>query len=44
MTPPVLGTAETKRATTPELVFTAVRDTLIAHVHGRTTVPPPLHL
>ncbi|MEU6603165.1 ornithine cyclodeaminase family protein [Streptomyces flaveolus] len=44
MTPPVLDTAEIKRATTPELVFTAVRDALIAHAHGRTTVPPPLHL
>lgn len=42
MTPPALGTAEIKRATTPGLVFTAVREALIAH--GRTTVPPPLHL
>ncbi|MEV3927599.1 ornithine cyclodeaminase family protein [Actinomadura coerulea] len=44
MTPLVLDTTAIKRATTPELVFTAVRDALIAHAHGRTTVPPPLHL
>jgi ornithine cyclodeaminase/alanine dehydrogenase-like protein (mu-crystallin family) len=44
MTPPVFDTAAIKRVTTPELVFTAVRDALIAHAHGRTTVPPPLHL
>ncbi|WP_405738835.1 ornithine cyclodeaminase family protein [Streptomyces sp. NBC_01525] len=44
MTPPVLDTTAIKRATTPELVFTAVRDAMIAHAHGRTTVPPPLHL
>ncbi|MEV5204323.1 MULTISPECIES: ornithine cyclodeaminase family protein [unclassified Streptomyces] len=44
MTPLVFDTTAIKRATTPELVFTAVRDALIAHAHGRTTVPPPLHL
>ncbi|GAA2781335.1 ornithine cyclodeaminase family protein [Kitasatospora sp. CM 4170] len=44
MTPPVFDTAAIVRATTPEMVLTAVRDTLIAHAHGRTTVPPPLHL
>ncbi|SEK68412.1 ornithine cyclodeaminase [Nonomuraea pusilla] len=44
MTPPVLGTAAIRRAATPELVLTAVRDALIAHAYGRTTVPPPLHL
>ncbi|MFJ8856029.1 ornithine cyclodeaminase family protein [Streptomyces sp. NPDC102437] len=44
MTPPVFDTAAIKGVTTPELVFTAVRDALIAHGHGRTTVPPPLHL
>ncbi len=44
MTPPVFGTSEITRATTPDLVVTAVRDALIAHAHGRTTVPPPLHL
>ncbi|MFJ3934514.1 ornithine cyclodeaminase family protein [Streptomyces sp. NPDC090029] len=44
MTPPVFGTAAIKRATTPELALTTVRDALIAHAHGRTTVPPPLHL
>ncbi|MCX4967212.1 ornithine cyclodeaminase family protein [Streptomyces sp. NBC_00654] len=44
MTPLVFDTSAIKRATTPELVFAAVRDALIAHAHGRTTVPPPLHL
>ncbi|MEV3927438.1 ornithine cyclodeaminase family protein [Actinomadura coerulea] len=44
MTLLVLDTIAIKRATTPELVFTAVRDALIAHAHGRTTVPSPLHL
>ncbi|MFJ2808059.1 ornithine cyclodeaminase family protein [Kitasatospora sp. NPDC087271] len=44
MTPPVLGAVEIKRAVTPEVVFAAVRDALIAHAHGRTAVPTPLHL
>ena len=44
MTPLVFDTSAIKRATTPELVFAAVRDALIAHAHGRTIVPPPLHL
>ncbi|MFF7183090.1 hypothetical protein [Streptomyces sp. NPDC008121] len=44
MTLPVFDTAAIKHATTPKLVFTAVHDALIAHAHGRTTVPPPLHL
>ncbi|WOI61056.1 ornithine cyclodeaminase family protein [Streptomyces fradiae] len=44
MTPRVLDTTAIRRAITPELVLTAVRDALIAHAHGRTTVPPPLHL
>ncbi|MCX4870986.1 ornithine cyclodeaminase family protein [Streptomyces sp. NBC_00257] len=44
MTPLVLDTTAIKHATTPGLVLTAVRDTLIAHAHGRTTVPSPLHL
>ncbi|MFF0630204.1 ornithine cyclodeaminase family protein [Streptomyces sp. NPDC004296] len=44
MTPLVLDTTAIKRATTPELVLTAVRDAMIAHAHGRTTVPAPLHL
>ncbi|GAA3484725.1 ornithine cyclodeaminase family protein [Streptomyces yanii] len=44
MTPLVLDTTAIKRATTPERVLTTVRDALIAHAHGRTTVPPPLHL
>ncbi|MFD4658667.1 ornithine cyclodeaminase family protein [Kitasatospora sp. NPDC058444] len=44
VTPPVLDTAAIRRAATPELVLTAVRDALIAHAHGRTTVPPPVHL
>lgn len=28
----------------PDLVFTAVREALIAHAEGRTAVPPPMHL
>ncbi|MEU5211599.1 ornithine cyclodeaminase family protein [Streptomyces sp. NPDC020742] len=44
MTPLVLDTAAIKRATTPELVLATVRTALIAHAHGRTTVPPPIHL
>ncbi|MFD9737729.1 ornithine cyclodeaminase family protein [Umezawaea sp. NPDC059074] len=32
------------RAATPALVFATVRATLTAHAHGRTSVPPPLHL
>lgn len=41
---PVFDTAAIERAATADLVFDAVRESLIAHAHGRTTVPPPLHL
>ncbi|MEU6262454.1 hypothetical protein [Saccharopolyspora shandongensis] len=44
MPPLVLDPTAIKRATTPELVLTTVHYALIAHAHGRTTVPPPLHL
>ncbi|MFF8772120.1 ornithine cyclodeaminase family protein [Kitasatospora sp. NPDC015120] len=44
MTPLVLGPTAIERAAAPELVLAAVRDALIAHARGRTTVPPPLHL
>ncbi|MGW3009246.1 ornithine cyclodeaminase family protein [Streptomyces sp. NPDC001219] len=44
MTRPVVGAAAIERAATPHLVLATVRDALIAHAHGRTTVPPPLHL
>jgi ornithine cyclodeaminase len=44
MTLPVLGLPEISRIATPELVFTAVRDALIAHAEGRTSVPPPMVL
>lgn len=44
MTLPVLTTTEITRVATPELVLTAVRHALIAHAHGRTSVPPPVHL
>lgn len=44
MTPPVYDAAAIERVATADLVFTAVRAALIAHAHGRTTVPPPLHL
>jgi ornithine cyclodeaminase/alanine dehydrogenase-like protein (mu-crystallin family) len=41
---PVFDTAAIEQAATADLVFDAVRESLIAHAHGRTTVPPPLHL
>jgi ornithine cyclodeaminase/alanine dehydrogenase-like protein (mu-crystallin family) len=44
MTLPVIGLAEISRVATPSLVFTAVRDALIAHAEGRTSVPAPMVL
>jgi ornithine cyclodeaminase len=44
MTLPVIGLAEITQIATPSLVFTAVRDALIAHAEGRTSVPPPMVL
>ena len=44
MTLPVFGRAAIEQAVTADLVFETVRDALIAHAHGRTVVPPPLHL
>ncbi|MGW7368766.1 ornithine cyclodeaminase family protein [Streptomyces sp. NPDC054841] len=40
----VFDAAAIEQAATPHLVLDTVRDALIAHAHGRTTVPPPLHL
>ncbi|WP_354644485.1 ornithine cyclodeaminase family protein [Kitasatospora camelliae] len=44
MSLPVLDGDAVRRVATPRLVLDATRDALIAHAHGRTTVPPPLHL
>ncbi|GGU74620.1 cyclodeaminase [Streptomyces albospinus] len=44
MTQPLFDAAAIEQAATPHLVLDTVRDALIAHAHGRTTVPPPLHL
>ncbi|MFJ9967937.1 ornithine cyclodeaminase family protein [Streptomyces avermitilis] len=44
MTLPVVGATAIRQATTFGLVFDTVREALIAHAHGRTAVPPPLHL
>ncbi|KOT84736.1 ornithine cyclodeaminase [Streptomyces rimosus subsp. pseudoverticillatus] len=44
MTLTVHEAAAIEQAATPQLVLDTVRDALIAHAHGRTTVPPPLHL
>ncbi|MEV0796443.1 hypothetical protein AB0I34_02070 [Kribbella sp. NPDC050281] len=44
MTLPMIGLAEITRVATPELVFGAVRDALIAHAEGRTSVPAPMVL
>jgi ornithine cyclodeaminase len=40
----VIGLDEIRRVATPELVFPAVRDALIAHAEGRTVVPAPMVL
>jgi len=44
MTLPVVGLDEISRVATPSLVFAAVRNALIAHSEGRTTVPAPMVL
>ena len=44
MTLPVIDLTEISRVATPSLVFAAVRDALIAHAEGRTTVPAPMVL
>ena len=44
MTLPVIDLAEITRVAIPELVFGAVRDALIAHAEGRTSVPAPMVL
>lgn len=44
MSVPVFDLAAIKEAATPGLVLDSVRDALIAHAEGRTSVPPPLHL
>ncbi|MFD9270483.1 ornithine cyclodeaminase family protein [Streptomyces goshikiensis] len=41
---PVFDLAAIETAATPEIVLESVRDALIAHAEGRTTVPPPLHM
>jgi ornithine cyclodeaminase/alanine dehydrogenase-like protein (mu-crystallin family) len=44
MTLPVFDLAAIKKAAAAQLLLDTVRDALIAHAEGRTTVPPPLHL
>ncbi|UKY47459.1 ornithine cyclodeaminase family protein [Streptomyces inhibens] len=44
MTLPAFDTAAIKKAATPQLVLDTIRDALIAHAEGRTSVPPPLHM
>lgn len=44
MTLPVFDTAAITEAATSQLVLDTVRDALIAHAEGRTSVPPPLHM
>lgn len=44
MTLPVFDAAAVERAVTSRLVLDTVREALIAHAEGRTSVPPPLHL
>ncbi|WP_328331659.1 hypothetical protein OHA70_12005 [Kribbella sp. NBC_00382] len=41
---PVLGLAEISALATPDVIFAAVREALIAHAEGRTSVPPPMVL
>ncbi|GAA0935720.1 ornithine cyclodeaminase [Kribbella koreensis] len=41
---PVLGLAEISAIATPEVIFGAVKEALIAHAEGRTQVPPPMVL
>ncbi|MEV6417064.1 hypothetical protein [Kribbella sp. NPDC051718] len=44
MTLPVIGLDELTAIATPDVIFTAVREALIAHADGRTSVPPPMVL
>jgi ornithine cyclodeaminase len=44
MTLPVVDLAEITEAATPEVIFEAVREALIAHAEGRTSVPHPMVL
>ncbi len=44
MTLPVIGLDAIARVATPEVVFAAVRDALVAHAEGRTSVPAPMVL
>ncbi len=41
---PVFDTGPIETAATPQMVLDTVRDALIAHAEGRTSVPPPLHM
>lgn len=44
MTLPVFDRTAIEGAVTTQLVLDTVRDALIAHAEGRTSVPPPLHM
>ncbi|GAA3063935.1 ornithine cyclodeaminase [Streptomyces goshikiensis] len=44
MTLPVFDQTAIEKAVTKRLVLDTVRDALIAHAEGRTSVPPPLHM
>ncbi|MER6518475.1 ornithine cyclodeaminase family protein [Streptomyces sp. NPDC060334] len=44
MTLPVFDQTAIEKAVTTQLVLDSVRDALIAHAEGRTSVPPPLHM
>jgi ornithine cyclodeaminase/alanine dehydrogenase-like protein (mu-crystallin family) len=39
-----IGLDRIRAVATKDLVFSAVRTALIAHAHGRTMAPPPMHL
>ncbi|MEV5960767.1 hypothetical protein AB0L70_03335 [Kribbella sp. NPDC051952] len=44
MTLPIIGLDEIARVATPDVILSAVRDALIAHADGRTSVPAPMVL
>jgi ornithine cyclodeaminase/alanine dehydrogenase-like protein (mu-crystallin family) len=44
MTLPVFDLPQIAAVTSKPLIFSAVREALVAHAEGRTQVPPPLHL
>ncbi len=44
MTLPVVGLADITKVATPENIFQAVKEALIAHAEGRTSVPHPMVL